>query len=176
MKGLRSETTEIKSFLKKICPPDSEEDVVRKTTGEVSIATLPTLGRGADCNAFSRNEVATDTVTAGTMGYTETILVGNETQSVHFYIEPNVVVPTAAPLYSTTVRTTKFGLPDHRQGVQLNSSSDQQGVGNMNTSNNHYGINWNHPFMSNHQYNPITRQFLNKEYMPQYSGVQVLSS
>lgn len=122
------------------------------------------------------NDMPRSHTAVGNLGYFSNGMEGVGTSPVHFYIEPNVVTHTTAPIFTAAVRTTQPGLQDHNQGILLNNLGNQQSVGNLKSNNNHYGINWNHPFMSNHQYNPITGQFLNQDCLPQSPGVQLLGS
>lgn len=153
LKGMRAEMSEIKLLLKRLCPPEPDGTAPSPGTSKVNVLDLPPTNLGDDVRRGMGGRTASDPVNTR---------VGNDITGVQFYIEPNTVNPSLAPVHTAAIRTSSQG--------GLNLPAPQIGKGN------HYGIDWNHPFLSNHQYNPITGQFLNVDHVPQTAGVRLLDS
>lgn len=144
LKGMKAEMIEIKSLLKRFCSLDHGETSIECTTGEVSTPVT--------------NGVFSNPVQGNTMKFLVVSNSGEHTAGVHFYIEPNIVIPSQAPIFTHAVRTTT-----HADVIYKNLNTQRQPVDGFHhrEPGNPYGINWNHPFLSNHHYNPVTGQYLN---------------
>lgn len=167
---LRGDITEIKNFLKKICPtePLCPATKVTDPTLHTSIHQVGSVDeneelRGTGGVLASQNPRSN----ANMKGLGE---IRTEPPPVQFTIEHNTINPYRAPGNSNERRAVAT-LGQQGMGQGLNS-----GISNHSQSGNPYGIEWNHTFFHQNQYNPVTGQFISGRTSGQNLGVQLMDA
>lgn len=163
---LRGDITEIKNFLKRICPVEPTIPTTTKVNESETHTVIPTVNTVEQKEARETQVPQIFKMNFSPKGQGD---MSNEQcpGPVQFAIEHNTVDHCASSVNPTMMGpTTTLAQQDHRPGMH-------SGVMNSVPAGNPYGIDWNHSFFQHNQCNPVTGQLVSARATGNLPGVHV---